>query len=81
VIADRPNMIPILVQAGVPLNATDENGYTPLMYAATIDFGHTGSLQALLDAGADPSIRNDEGRTPREQARYYGHLRLAAAFR
>lgn len=81
VIADRPNMIPILVKAGVPLNATDENGYTPLMYAATIDFGHTESLRALLDAGADPAIRNDEGRTPREQARYYGHARLAAAFR
>jgi ankyrin repeat protein len=81
VIADRPNMIPILVKAGVPLNATDENGYTPLMYAATIDFGHTESLKALLDAGADPSIRNDEGRTPREQARYFGHVRLAAAFR
>jgi len=81
VIADRPNMIPILVKAGVPLNATDENGYTPLMYAATIDFGHTESLKALLDAGADPSIRNDEGRTPKEQARYYSHKRLAAAFR
>jgi ankyrin repeat protein len=81
VIANRPPMIPILIKAGVPLNATDENGYTPLMYAATIDFGDTRSLQALLRAGADTTIRNDEDRTAREQARHFGHAQLEAAFR
>ena len=81
VIANRPAMIPILIKAGVPLNATDENGYTPLMYAATIDFGDTRSLQALLRAGADTTIRNDEDRTAREQARHFGHAQLEAAFR
>ena len=81
VIADRPNMIPILVKAGVPVNATDENGYTPLMYAATIDFGHTKSIEALLAAGGDAKIRNGEGRSAREQAIFYYHTKLAAAFR
>ncbi len=81
VIADRPDMIPILVKAGVPINATDENGYTPLMYAATVDFGHSRSVEALLRAGADPNIRNAEGRTARQQARYYHHAQLAAVFR
>ncbi len=81
VIADRPQMIPILAEAGVPLDATDANGYTPLMYAATIDFGDTRLVRALLQAGADPRIRNLQGRTPRQQARYYGHTRLAAALR
>lgn len=78
-ITDRPAVIPLLVHAGVPLNAIDENGYTPLMYAATIDFGDTAVLKALLAAGADRKIPNGEGRTPLEQARHFHHARLAAA--
>lgn len=81
VIADRPAVIPVLANAGVPINATDESGFTPLMYAATIDFGNTAALQVLLQAGADPGIRNGEGRTAPEQARYFRHARLAAALR
>jgi ankyrin repeat protein len=70
-IANRPAVIPALVEAGVSINAQDESGFTPLMYAATIDFGDTKSLNALLKAGADPNIRNGEGRTALEQARFY----------
>jgi hypothetical protein len=71
VIANRPAVIPALVEAGVSMNARDEFDFTPLMYAATIDFGDTKSLEALLKAGADPNIRNGEGRTALEQARFY----------
>jgi ankyrin repeat protein len=76
VIANRPSVIPVLLEAGVPLNAKDAFDFTPLMYAATIDFGDTKSLQALLKAGADPNIRNGEGRTALEQTRHYGHVNL-----
>jgi ankyrin repeat protein len=76
VITNHPEVIPALVKAGVPVNATDNFGYTPLMYAATIDFGNAGSVAALLKAGADLTIRNDKGRTPVEQARYYHHAVL-----
>jgi ankyrin repeat protein len=78
-ITDRPQVIPLLVEAGVPVNATDENGFTPLMYAATIDFGDTAVLEALLKAGADSKIRNADGRTAREQAHHFGHARIEAA--
>jgi ankyrin repeat protein len=80
-ITDRPALVPILVAAHVPINDTDDNGYTPLMYAATIDFGDTQLLQALLKGGADKSIRNYEGRTPLAQAQRFRHSSLAAALR
>jgi len=76
-ITNRATVIPVLVKAGVELNAVDDFGYTPLMYAATLDEGDTETLKALLAAGADRSIRNGEGRTAREQARRYKHTGLA----
>lgn len=75
-LTNRPEVIPVLVEAGASVNATDEFHYTPLMYAATIDFGDTQVLKALLKAGADPKIRNDQGRTALEQARFYRHKLL-----
>jgi ankyrin repeat protein len=78
-ITNRPAVIPILAAARVPINAIDDNGFTPLMYAATIDFGNADVLAALIKAGADRTIRNLEGRTPLVQARRYGHTNLEAA--
>lgn len=78
-IANRPDVIPALAGAGVSINALDESGYTPLMYAATIDFGDARVLKALLKAGADPKIRNRDGRTALDQARYYRHALLEKA--
>jgi ankyrin repeat protein len=80
-ITNRAAVIPILVRAHVPLNATDDNGFTPLMYAATVDVGDTETLKALLDAGADRRIRNDQGRTPLDQARRFKHARIVNALR
>ena len=81
VITNHPAMVPVLARAGAHVNAVDEFGFTPLMYAATIDFGGTGSIAALREAGADPGIRNQGGRTAREQARHLGHARLEARLR
>ncbi len=78
-ITNRAEVVPVLARAGVDIDAVDEAGYTPLMYAATIDFGDTATLRALLAAGARTGIANPAGRTPRQQARHLGHLQLAAA--
>jgi ankyrin repeat protein len=80
-ITNRSDVIPVLVRAGVPINATDDNGFTPLMYAATVDVGDTETLKALLAAGADKRIKNDDGRTPLDQARRYRHAQIADALK
>jgi ankyrin repeat protein len=80
-ITNRASVIPVLVKAGVPLNETDDFGFTPLMYGATLDVGNSDTLKALLDAGADRRIRNDEGRTPLEQARRLKHARAVDVLR
>jgi ankyrin repeat protein len=38
-------------------------------------------VKALLKAGADRSIRNSEGRTALEQARYYQHVNLESVLK
>ena len=62
-------MIPILVNADVDLNAVDDNGFTPLMYAVTLDYGDTKTLTALLVRDADPLIADFKNRTPLQQAK------------
>jgi ankyrin repeat protein len=80
-IANRFDVIPVLAAAHVPVDDTDDFGFTPLMYAATIDHGSIKTVQSLLIAGADRRIRNDHGRTAYDQANQYKHNRLATAVR
>jgi ankyrin repeat protein len=78
-ITNRPALIPVLVRAGVPLNDQDDNGFTPLMYAATLDHNDTKTLEALLAAGADPAIKDFKNRTPLQQARRLGNTHIVKA--
>ena len=57
-----------LLSGGANANALDGNGFTPLMWAlnpeATLESGTVSDIvEALLDAGADPMIENNEGKT------------------
>jgi len=78
-IVNRTAVIPVLAAAGVDINAMDDFGFTPLIYAATLDEGDTETMNALLRAGADRSIRNKEKRTALDEARRYKHAKLAEA--
>ncbi|MDR1139750.1 MAG: ankyrin repeat domain-containing protein [Rickettsiales bacterium] len=50
----------------VDINKTDNKSDTALHLAA--EHGHTKIVKALLDARADPSLKNKEGKTPRDLA-------------
>jgi ankyrin repeat protein len=76
-ITNRTGVIPVLLVAGVPIDDVDGFGFTPLMYAATLDQGETEALEALLKAGADRGIKNEDGRTPLQQAQRLGHRQHA----
>ena len=54
----QSNWIPGLVARGGNINARDTKGNTPIFQSCSLD-----GLQALLTAGADPTLRNNAGQT------------------
>ncbi|MFG2333916.1 ankyrin repeat domain-containing protein [Streptomyces sp. NPDC048604] len=58
------------VDAGVPVELTNDRGDTLLMLAAY--HGHTAAVQALLARGADADRANDRGQTPLAGAVFKG---------
>ena len=60
--AEAPDVTRCL-QAGVDPNARDENGWTPLLAAATFT-ANPAVIVALLDAGADSNARDENGGRP-----------------
>jgi ankyrin repeat protein len=65
---ERLDAIDALVAAGTPVDATDPAfGGHPLRTAA--ENGRPASVRRLLDHGADPSLRDDRGRTPLDLSR------------
>jgi ankyrin repeat protein len=76
-ISNHPSIVRLLLAKGAKVNHVDNFGMTPLLYAASIDYGDTAVLEQLLAAGADVSLKNKEGLTALELARNYRHQRIA----
>lgn len=57
----HPQIIRLLLEGGVPINSTSDNGTTPLMMAARGN--HVEAASVLLENGADPNISNERGKT------------------
>jgi ankyrin repeat protein len=64
-----------LLAHGALVNKQQSGGFTPLMSAA--QSGDQTLVILLLDHGADPSIRDDEGRSATDHARSAGHEEIA----
>jgi ankyrin repeat protein len=68
----RVDLIPALVKQGAdPNQRAGVNGWTPLMHA--IHKNQKGSINALLDAGADVNGRGTDGSTALMMAAGYGY--------
>lgn len=65
----------VLVNAGAAVNERQSGGFTPLMAAA--QNADTEVLRLLLAHGADPSLKDDEGRSAADHALTAGHTEIA----
>ena len=69
VVAERVDLIELLLARGADVNAADSTGAAPLHFAAAM--GKPAIVQALLAKGANLSARDLGNRTPLEMARVY----------
>jgi ankyrin repeat protein len=68
----------LLIAAGADVNHVDKLGYTPLHWAANVDYGETAMLELLLKAGAKSTVRTPAGFTALDLAIKFGHNRHRA---
>jgi len=76
VLGDQVEMARFLISKGADVNHVDGNGMTPLLYAASIDFGSSAMIDMLLQAGARTDMMTKQGKTALELARQYKHTHL-----
>jgi ankyrin repeat protein len=79
VVGDQVGMARFLISKGADVNHVDGNGMTPLLYAASIDFGGSAMIDLLKASGARPDARTKEGLTALDLARKYKHTHLLAS--
>jgi ankyrin repeat protein len=79
VLANRMEMARLLIERGANVNHVDNNRMTPLLYAASIDFGDPRMIELLLESGARADAVTKEGQTALELARKYSHMHLVPA--
>lgn len=63
------DMVKRLLNAGAPVNVADERGLTPLMLAANSRNHNAEAVHILLEHGADPNVKDAQGRTAADWAR------------
>ena len=68
-----------LITRGANVNVVDKLGMTPLLWAASMDFGDPAMIELLLQSGARADARNRDGLTALDLARKYGHTEVVPA--
>jgi ankyrin repeat protein len=77
-------VIQVLLAAGTPVNHVNDLGWTALQEAVVLGSGRGRSIEAvrlLLAGGADPMIRDRDGRTALENADRLGYAEIARLIR
>jgi ankyrin repeat protein len=72
-------IVAALLNAGAPVNARQQQGWTALHAAA--QNGDQVMVDLLLKYGANPKARNDDGLTPEQLAHEKGHAEIAERLR
>jgi len=68
---DAPELVKTMLQHGAKVNARDERGWTPLIWA--VWFNHQKTVPQLLAYGADPNLPATDGITPLQMAQQSNH--------
>ena len=72
-IGNHAATVQVLLARGAKVNHVDNLGMTPLLYAASINFGDTVVLEKLMAAGADLKATTKAGLTALDLAKSYHH--------
>jgi ankyrin repeat protein len=72
-------MAQLVLARGADVNVQDRLGMTPLLWAASSDFGDASMVELLLASGARRDARTKDGLTALDLARRYGHDYLIPA--
>jgi ankyrin repeat protein/alpha/beta superfamily hydrolase len=76
-IGNHLGTVQALLARGAQVNYVDSLGMTPLLYAASINFGDTAVVEKLIASGADLKAKNKEGLTAPDLAKKYNHTAIA----
>ena len=79
VLNNEIEMAKMLIDRGANVNVQDKLGMTPLLWAASSNFGDAEMIELLLKSGARTDTRNKDGQTPLELAKKYNHTELIPA--
>ena len=79
VLANNVEMAKLLIKYRASVNHRDSLGMTPLLYAASVDYGDSAMIDLLLQSGADRKQRTKDGLEAFDLARKYGHNHLLAS--
>jgi ankyrin repeat protein len=79
VLSNQVEFAQLLLAHGANVNHVGQIGMTPLLYAASIDFGDSAMIDLLLKSGAQKEAVTKEGFTALELARKYQHPHLLAS--
>jgi ankyrin repeat protein len=70
-INNHANVAQVLLAHGAEVNHLDNFAMTPLLYAASIDFGNTTVMEKLMAAGANLKLMNKQGQTAIDLTKNY----------